>query len=85
MARALGSYIPWFKEQAKVTIPEIRELREVLSRRVTKNLIEELQRRNFRVENRNDIESLLEKRLDWLKWIRQTHSWLISQTKGRYL
>ena len=83
MARALSSYVPWFGEQARKTIPEIRYLRKALSRKFTKKLATTLQDDGFNVEDKKALKKELEEKLDWLRWLRKTHSWLIAQTRGK--
>lgn len=81
MARMLTSYIPWFREQTREIIPEIRHLQKVLSRKFTKKLLMTLQGEGLAVEDKKGVQTLLEESIEWLKWLRETHSWLISKRR----
>lgn len=83
MAKALRTYVPWFREQAHETTPDIRRLQKALSRKFTKKLLATLQEENFLVTDKMSTEALLKEKIEWLKWLRKTHSWLISKTKKR--
>jgi hypothetical protein len=79
MARALSTYVPWFGEQARKVIPDIRRLRKAISRKFTKKLLATLQEEGFLVKDKNSLKELLEEKLEWLRWLRKTHSWLVGQ------
>ena len=80
MARALVTYIPWFRNEAKEAVVQIRKLRSLLARHFTKKFIASLKNQGFGAKK--EVQAELEEELDWICWLRKTQSQLIGIIKN---